>query len=72
MIEALIIVIYSIAGTLGLAILMTAIFLQPRRRRYIDERLAEVEHNIGDGAWLATPANYPRSSRIRDIEPRGA
>ena len=62
-----------IAVFIGVVVLVTLSRAAKHNRRIIVvDPAMNSEQIIGDGAWLSTPANYPRSARIRDIEPRGA
>jgi hypothetical protein len=62
-------------GCIGLAVLIVA---RDYKRQHKAPRMRTVvQHEdrsqvIGDGAWTTTAAQYPRSARVRDIDPRGA
>lgn len=70
-------VIKGLLILLALAFAFVVIALQNRKHQVPRRVQTIIQHErrmdiIGDGAWSITPARYPRSARVRDIEPRGA
>ncbi|MEI9804061.1 MAG: hypothetical protein WDN48_05855 [Pseudolabrys sp.] len=58
-----------LAATLCLVLLGISFFSRTKPNgRYVNEPLADAQHIHGDGAWIPTKAEYPKSARIRDMD----
>lgn len=61
-----------LAAMLALAIAGYVVDSRRKRRPKMQVKKIVRTEIIGDGAWLVTQSKYPKSARVRDIEPRGA